>query len=75
MNDLREDIGMQLSLTGRAVRSRVVCAGHSVRMEENRIHKKAEAMKQPGRRNRGRPQLKREDCVKMNARHAEDDDK
>ena len=51
MNELREDIGMQIILGGRIIRSRVMWAGHSVRMEDG-LPKRAEAMKHTGRRKR-----------------------
>ena len=63
-NDLREEIGMQFSLIGRTVRIWMMWAGHLVRMEEGRLSKKAEVMKQPGYRNGVRPQLRWEDRVK-----------
>ena len=36
MNDPREEIGMQFSLAGRMVRSRMMWAGHVVQMEGDR---------------------------------------
>ena len=41
MYDLREEIGMHLSLTGRLVKNRKVWAGYLVRMEVSRLLKKA----------------------------------
>ena len=50
-------------------------ACHFVRMDEGWLSKKAEAMKLLGRRKRGRPQLRWEDCVKRDVRKAGEDDK
>ena len=50
MNDLREMIGMHVSITGKIIRSGMMWAGHVVRTEEGRLRKKEEATKQPGRR-------------------------
>ena len=55
MNDPREEIGRQFRLTGRIVRRRTMWAGHVVRMEESRLPKKAEAMKQPSNLGGSRP--------------------
>ena len=37
MDELKEEIGVQMSLTGRLVRSRLKWAGHFVRMKEKRM--------------------------------------
>ena len=50
MNDLRKEVGMQCSLTGRLVRSRMRWAGHLVRMDASKLAKRAEVEKQQGRR-------------------------
>ena len=47
MADLREEIGVLYSLTGRIERSRMMWAGHVVWMEESRPPKGADAMMQP----------------------------
>ena len=39
MNDLREEVGMECSLTGRLVRSRMRWAGHLVRMDASKENK------------------------------------
>ena len=59
VNNPREKIGMQFNLTGRIARSRVIGAGHLVRMQEARLPKTSQATKQRGRRKRGRPQSRR----------------
>ena len=50
MDDLREEIGMQFSLTGRILRNQMMWAGHLVQMEEGRLPRRAEMVKQPGHR-------------------------
>ena len=42
MNDLRKEVGMQCSLTGRLVRSSMRWAGHLVRMDTSKLAKRAE---------------------------------
>ena len=42
MNDLRKEVGMQCSLTGRLVRSRMRWAGHLIRMVASSLAKRAE---------------------------------
>ena len=46
MNDLREEVMMQLSLTGRLVRRRLMWASHLVRMEEGHLPKKTAKSKE-----------------------------
>ena len=46
-------------------------AGHMVRMKEERSPNRSETKTQEGCRKRGRPQLRREDCVKRDLRKAE----
>ena len=50
-------------------------AGHMVRMKDDKLPKRAETTKQEGCRKRGRPQLRREDCVKRDLRKAEGEEK
>ena len=75
MNGLREEIGMQFSLTGRIARCRIMWTYHLVWMEDGQLSKKTEAMKEPGCRERVRSQLRWENCVRRNVRKAEGDDK
>lgn len=49
LNDLMEQIGMQLSLTGRIERSRMMWADHWVRVDDLRT----DFVKQPGLGKRG----------------------
>ncbi len=68
--DLREYIGVQRSLTERLVRSRLQWAGHVERMGDDRLPKRAAELREQGRRRRGRPSLRWEDCVKRDVRKA-----
>ena len=64
-NGLREDIGMQFSLTGRIVRSRMTWLDHLVQMENH----KERATRKRGHRKRSRRQLS---CVKRGVRQADE---
>ena len=72
MNDLRKEVGIQCSLTGILVRSRMRCAGHLVKMDASKLTKRAEVEKHEGRRKRGRPQLRWENCVRRDMRRSAD---
>ena len=61
MDELREEIGVQMSLTGRLMKFRLRWAGHLVRMEEERMAKRADRLRKRGTRKRGRQQLRLED--------------
>ena len=74
MNDLRKEVGMQCNLTGRLVRSRMRWAGHLVRMDASKLAKRAEVEKNQGRKKRGRPQLRWEDCVRRDMRRSGEDE-
>ena len=50
-------------------------AGHMVRMKDERLPKRYETKKQEGCRKRGRPQLRWEDCPKIDLRKAEKEEK
>ena len=67
---LREDTGMQRSLTEILVRSRLLWAGHVERMADNRLPKRAAELREDGRSRRGRPRLRWEDRVKRDVRKA-----
>ena len=75
MNDLRKEVGMQCSLTGRLVRSRMRWADHLVRMDASKLAKRAEVEKHQGRRKRGRPQLRWEDCVRRDMKRSGEDER
>ena len=64
MVELREETGVQRSLTERLVRSRLQWAGHVGRMADDRLPKRAAELCEQGRRRRGKPSLRWEDCVK-----------
>ena len=59
---------MQRSLTERLVRSRLQWVGHVERMADDRLPKRATELREQGRRRRGRPRLRWEDCVKRDVR-------
>ena len=61
MVQLREETGVQRSLTERLVRRR---------MADDRLSKRAAELREQGRRRRGRPKLRWEDCVKRDGRKA-----
>ena len=60
MVELREETGVQRSLTERLARSRLQWAGHVERMADDRLPKRAAELREQGRR-RGRPRLRWED--------------
>ena len=70
MVELREDTGVQRSLTERLVRSRLQWIGHVEMMANDRLLKRAAELREQGRRRRGRPRLRWEDCVKRDVRKA-----
>ena len=72
--ELREETGVQRSLTERLVRSRLQRAGHVERMADDRLPKRAAELREEGRRRRGWPRLRWEDCVNRDARKAEGDE-
>ena len=51
-------------MTERLVRSRLQWAGHVARMADDRLPKRAAELREQGRRRRGRPRLRWEDCDK-----------
>ena len=70
MKDLREEVGTKACVVGKIVKSRIKWAGHLVRMKDDKLPKRPETKKQEGSRKRGRPQLRWEDCVKIDLRKA-----
>ena len=72
MVELSEETGVQRSLTERLVRSRLQWAGHVERMADGRLPKRAAELREEGRRKRGRPMLRWEDCVKRDVRKTGD---
>ena len=68
MVELREETGVQRSLTERLVRSILQWAGHVERMADDRLPRRAAELREQGRRRRGRPMLRWEDCVKIDVR-------
>ena len=55
---------MRESLTWKLVRNRLKWAGHVERMEGVRLTNREDALRVEGRRRKGRPRLRWEDCVK-----------
>ena len=62
MEELREEVGVKESFTKKLVRSRLKWAVE--RMSWVRLTKRAGALGVEGRRRRGRPRLRWEDCLK-----------
>ena len=67
MLELREETGVQRSLTERLVRSRLQWARHVESMSEDRLPKRAAKLREEDRRRR-RPRLRGEDWVKTDVR-------
>ena len=70
MVELMEETGVQRSMTDRFVRSRLQWAGHVERMADDRLPKRAAELRDEGRRRRGRPILRWDDCVNRDVRKA-----
>ena len=70
MAELREETGVQRSLTEGHVRSRLKWAGHEERMADDRLPERAAELREQGRRRRGRRRLRWEDCVNRDVRKA-----
>ena len=68
--ELREETGVQRILTKRLERSRLQWTGHLETMAENRLPKRTTELSEEGRRRRGTPMLRWEDCVKRHPRKA-----
>ena len=68
MVELREETGVQWSLTERLVRSRLQWAGHVERMADERLPKRAAELREQDRRRRARSRLRWEDCVKIDVK-------
>ena len=75
MKDLREEVGTKACIVGKIVKSRMKWAGHMVRMNDDKLPKRAETKRQEGSRKQGRPQLRWEDCVKRDLRKAKEEEK
>ena len=74
MMELREETGVQRSLTETLVRSRLQWAGHVERMADERLPKRAAELREQGRRRRGRSMLRWEDCVRRVKKAGEEGD-
>ena len=71
---LREEMGMQMSLTERLTRSRLKWVGHVERMADDRLPKRAAELRDQSRRRRVRPILRWENCVKRDVKKAGEED-
>ena len=74
MVELREETGVQRSLAGRLVRSRLQWTRHVTRMADNILLKRAAELREEGRRRRGRSRLRWEDCAKSDVKKAGDEE-
>ena len=74
MVEVREETGMQRSLTERLVRSRLQWTGHVERMADERLPKRAAELCDEGRRRRWRSRLRCKDCVKRDLRKAREEE-
>ena len=72
MVELREETGVQRSLTERLVRSRLQWAGHVERMADDRLPKRAAELREQGRRRRGRPRPRCDEGRKVGRLEKED---
>ena len=66
LDQLREEVSVREreSLTRKLMRKRLKWAGHLEIMKGERLKKRADSLRVEGRRRRGRPRLKWDDCVK-----------
>ena len=63
--ELREETGVQRSLTERLVRSRLQWAGHVEWMADDTLPMRAAVLREQGRRRRARPRLRWEELRHM----------
>ena len=68
MVEFIEETGVRRSLTERLVRTRLQWAGHVERMADDRLPKRAAELREQGRRRRGMPRLRWEDCVMIDVK-------
>ena len=64
MEELRAEVSVKESLRRKLVGSQLTWAGHVERMEDELLTKRSDALRVQGRRRRGLPRLRWEDCVK-----------
>ena len=74
MVELREETAVQRSLTEILAMSRLQWPGHVESMADDRLPNRAAELREQGRRRRGRPRLRWEDCVKRGVRKAGEDE-
>lgn len=73
LTDLREEVGLDRTVTQRLVEKRLKWAGHVARMNEDRLAKRAERMDGTRPRGRGRPRVRWSDCIRRDLTGAEED--
>ena len=64
IEELMGEVGVKKSFKRKLVRSRLKWPGHVETMEGVRLTRRADALRVEGRRRRGIPRLRWEDCVK-----------
>ena len=64
MDELREEIGFEMTLMGRLMKSRLKWGGHLVWMKEEIMAKRVDRLKDQGWRKRSRPWLRWKDCAR-----------
>ena len=64
LKELREEVGLDRTVTQRVVEKRLKWAGHLARMEEDRLAKRAARNDGSQSRSRGRPRIRWSDCIK-----------
>ena len=74
MDELREEVGIQMCLMGRLVKSRMKWAGHVERMKEDRLPMMAYVHQERGKGKRGRPRMGCRDCIERDMRKGELED-
>ena len=68
--ELRDETGVQRSLTERLTRSRLQWIGYVERTADDRLSKRTAELREESKRRLGRPRLKWEDCVKIDEMRA-----
>ena len=63
LEELRQEIGLGMTITRKIERARMRWAGHVARMEEGRAPRRAMEMEIDGTRRRGRPTMRWRDAV------------
>ena len=64
MDELRMEVGVKERFKTKLVRSRLRWVGHVKRMGDEKLAKESNAQKVEGKRRRGIPRMRWEDCIK-----------